>query len=513
MSKSVLAIQLGYDYQSLLFWSKICDLFLPHTKTVLVEYEVDDVKSFDDVVVTYSVPNLDGGGSRSKDFFQAKFHSHNTAPILHTSLTDPAYIGATTNSFLQKLLNAHRSKLGSGERFGYHLYSPSSVHPDDVLSPIWSRQDGRLNLDRFFEGKTDRSAMWVLRNEWKNHLAIDDEELREIVSAMSIVQGPDIVRFREELNIRLHLAGLRPIDKNKLSSEYDDLVRKLHATGVSMSFTRDTIKEIAEQHGMWVGESHGYPKEKTLGIRSFMRYAEEMPNLTHDMVCLTPHFEGRHLRPGSTWDEDVKKEVSDFLEKYQASDETFYLLLETHISIAFAAGMSVEPRSPARFVPVQKSEFRRPEVWSITGDRTDGDTWRIDSMAAGGKADELIVGFSVTHSVWNDVKDFADRSIRAAQSLAFEILPRPGNDSIRDGNHAFTLAQEACEEIVRKVKSDGIKSVHVFAAAPTAFMFYLGLLLRLPRSCSLAIYEYDFGSKELGAYTRGISFNEPLQGE
>ena len=63
MAESVLAIQAGFDYQSYLFWTKACEMFLPNTKVKQVAYELDDVKAFDDVVVTFSepMPDYDGG--------------------------------------------------------------------------------------------------------------------------------------------------------------------------------------------------------------------------------------------------------------------------------------------------------------------------------------------------------------------------------------------------------------------------------------------------------------------
>lgn len=506
MTKAVLPIQQGFDYQSRLFWSKVCELFLPFTKTARVEYEVNDLKSFDDVIVSYSepIPFFDGK-FKTKDYFQAKFHSHNTAPIRHSSLIDPAFIGATADSFLQKLHNAHQRATAADEIYGFNLFSPSGIHPDDELSPVWNNFDGRLNIERLFAGTTNKSPLWNLRQLWAKHLGVSEDELRALISVMQIHQGPNMQMLREQLNKDLVLAGLAPVDGNKLTFAYDDLVRKLHAAGTSMSFDRAQMEAIARAEGLWIGNSQGYPSEKTIGIRSFLRFAEEMPNLTFDMLALDTYFSGRSLT--SSWNDTIRPEVSAFIKKHESYGETVFVLLETHISISFAAGMSIDPKSSTKFIPIQKNEFRQPEIWSVSGNTVGGDNWSVDELAAKTESSQLAVAVAVTHPVIIDVQDFVDRELDGIPCVAFTIRPNPGFTSVRDGNHAYTLAMEMAQILNRVVKEGGITGIHIFAAAPVGFMFYLGKLLRLPASCPITVYEYDFDAREKGAYRKAITFN------
>lgn len=508
MTKAVIPIQQGFDYQSRLFWSKICDLFLPFTKTVKVAYEVNDIKSFDDVIVSYSqpIPFFDGK-FKTKDYFQAKFHSHSTAPIRYSSLIDPAFIGATTDSFLQKLRNAHRQAIAAEEVYGFNLYSPSGIHPDDELSKIWSNFDGRLNIDGLFHGKTKRSPMWVLRQEWVQHLGISEEELRSLVSTLSVIQGPSMQELRQQLNKDLIWAGLAPVESDKITHVYDDLVRKLHAAGTPMSFDRNEIEKIAREQGLWIGNNQGYPNERTIGIRSFMRFAEEMPNLTFDMLPLEPYFDGRNLKPTSSWIDTILPEVSAFIQKHESYQETIFVLLETHTSIAFAAGMSVDPKSSTKFIPIQKNEFRQPEVWSVSGSSVAGENWRVDELTGTAESRDLAVAVAVTHPVITDVQDFVQRELNEIPGLAFTIRPNPGMTSVRNGGHAFILAEDMAQILNKRVKDEDITGIHIFASAPVGFMFYLGKLLRLPASCAITVYEYDFDGREKGAYRKAITFN------
>ncbi len=505
MAKAVLPVQAGFDYQAELFWQKACDLFLPHTKTERVEYEVDDQKSFDDVVVTYSAPIPDLYDTyKVKEFFQAKFHSKNTAPILYGSLIDPAYIGATTYSFLQKLLNADRN--AADDRYVYTLFSPSSVHPDDALAGVWSNFDGSIDIDGLFVGKTPASKMGEIRQAWSSHLEIEEGDLKTLLRKMRIFQGPDLKRFREDLNKSFLLAGLKPVDATKRANPYEDLIRKIHAGKNSLTFDRNRIETIAKEEDLWVGNPSGFPAGRTIGIRSFFRFAEEMPNLTDDMICLCPHFDGRHIRLEADWNDRILPTVNAFLQKHEGSAEQIYVLLETHISIAFAAGMVINPKAPATFVPIQRNQFRDPEAWNTTGNYSEAADWKEDEIT-GDNSDALAVTVSVTHSVTADVKEFVGGHLGTARIVSFEIMPGPSTTAIKSGDHAFALAEGLAQSITKAVKGTGIRKVHIFAAAPVGFMFYLGRLLKLPSSCEINIYEYNFDTRDLGAYTNTITFN------
>lgn len=508
MSNSVLPIQQGFDYQARLFWLKVCDLFLPFSKVQTVGYELDEVKSFDDVVVTYKEPIPEKNELfKDKDYYQSKFHSHQTNPIYYTSLIDPKFIGAQANSFLQKLSNAFERAEAQKQTHIYSLFTPSIIHPDDSLSKLYSNYDNTLNIERLYEGKTEKSEFGEIRLAWLKHLNIPEESLRHLILRLRIINGASSKILLENLNMNLYQAGFKPIENGSVSNAYDDLVRKLHQAGRN-NFDRDEIQQIAEAEKIWVGKSAtDYPAEKTIGIRSFIKFAEEMPNLTFDMICLAPNFDGRFIKSENLWNDEILPQTAAFIQKYEDSGETIYVLLDTHTSVAFAAGHSVHPKAATKFVPVQKNEFRHPEVWNVQNIQSAEKGWQTEEIQIRDAGSDLAVAAGVTHAVTPDVKEFVARSLPlAGKILSFEIQPKPGTNSIKDGNHAFALAEELAQKVIAEVKSTGCQSVHIFASAPLGFMFYLGKKLRLPASCRIYVYEYDFESKELGAYVQSIVF-------
>jgi hypothetical protein len=130
--------------------------------------------------------------------------------------------------------------------------------------------------------------------------------------------------------------------------------------------------------------------------------------------------------------------------------------------------------------------------------------WRCESTSIEGDGNEVAVAISVTHQIASDVTQYVKRSLSKVGRVLHFALPIPGNSSIKDGTHAFNLAQQLVSEI-RKQRSDlerGAK-MHLFWAAPNAFILFLGQIARSLGPCVL--YEYDFDSGAAGAYEPSLS--------
>lgn len=101
MAKQIVARQQGDDYQARWFWLQACALLDDFTKVERVVHEDDALKSFDDVAVYYRDMPI------KADFYQVKFHVTSNGALTGDSFCDPAFIGATTFSLLEKMKNAY----------------------------------------------------------------------------------------------------------------------------------------------------------------------------------------------------------------------------------------------------------------------------------------------------------------------------------------------------------------------------------------------------------------------
>ena len=505
MADPVKALQMGFDYQALIFWRHICRLFETRTKVERVGYELDEIKSFDDVVISYHTPVPDGtGGYTSKDYYQIKFHVDQNGSITFEALTNPEFIGATKYSLLQKLQNAI-GQCGDGNGCRFYLVMPWAIHPDDALRKLVSNDHGAINLNRLYEGITSRSEMGGVRQKWGTHLEIGDDDLRGVIRPLRIHSNSiNIEQMKMVLNGYLMHAGFKPLDETKLGNPYEDLTRKMHRAEMN-NFTREEIQKIATEEGLYIGEGKSVEAGEItkIGIRSFWRFAEHLEDEVDELLSLTQYFDHRHILKPELWQGRILPEVRAFIEKYVDSNKPVYLYLDTHGAIAFAAGYYSDSKGRSAFIPMQCGIGRKRELWTPTDATLSDRGWRVENKQMNADGGEVAVAVSITHSVTEDVIDYAVRSLpQIGELMSFEVLPRPGRGSIANGGHAYQLAEELAQLLLRIKKTKQPTRFHLFIAGPNGFQFHLGALSHLFGECTL--YEYDFEAKKLGAYSPSL---------
>jgi hypothetical protein len=507
MGSAVIARMQGDDYQARFFWLQACRLFQPYSKVCHVAYELAQIKSFDDVVVRYSEPLcLERGDLVEADYFQVKFHINQAGAFTCAAFIDPKFINATSISLLQRLHAAQRAFAPDGTGCRLIIVSPWIVHPDDPLAALVSNNGGEFHLDKLFDGTGDRSAMGRVRKMWRDHLGVNDAELKTVLRPLRVyINAPTLVRISEDLNKELYLLGFVPVEAGQAVHPYDDLIKKLLAQG-SNEFTREALMTLTERERLRRGD-YVTPGEDSIpiGIRSFMRWAEHMEDETADMLCLVRHFDGRNVRDERLWSTNIVPEVEAFISKNSALGKPALLLLDTHASVAFAAGYCLGAKSGADITPVQRTRTGK-EAWRAQRSNNHNyDGWTISEIERPSEGHEVALAISVTHDVIFDVKEFVERSApNVGRILACSIKPRPGPGSLLDGSHALLLVEELAAVLKRRSREERATKLHIFASAPNAFMFYLGQMAKGFGQGTM--YEYDFDNNALGAYQASISF-------
>jgi len=507
MANAVIARDQGGDYQARFFWLQACRLFQPYTKVERVAYELNRIKSFDDVVVTYKGPlALERGDVTNADYYQVKFHVNRAGAFTYQSLVDPKFINATKLSLLQKLHAAQKAFAPRGQGCRLIIVSPWTVHPDDQLAELVSTNGGEIRMRVLFDGTGPGSRMGLVRSLWRQHLNLaSDVDLEEVLRPLRIEKdAADLAGIDKLLNLHLSLAGFAPVEAGQLVHPYDDLIRKLLAKGFN-EFTRDQLKDIGVREKLWHGLPSLHEDAGQIGIRSFTRWAEHMEDETEEMLDLVRHFDNRLVRDSKLWDDDILPQVSTFLSKYDRATRPYNLLLDTHSSIAFAAGYSLEVKAGADIAPVQRTPWGR-EVWRVNpkADVTSYPGWSEEEQAHASGGTDVAVAICATHDVTDDVREFVETQLtQVGRTIIFRLDPVPSSSAVRDGTHAFALAQRLAAVIKRRSRNERSGVLHIFGAAPNAIMFFLGQMGRGFGRC--ALYEYDFESNELGAYRPSIT--------
>jgi hypothetical protein len=507
VANAVIPRMQGDDYQARFFWLQACRLFQPFTKVCHVGYELALVKSFDDVVVKYSEPlYLERGDLVEADYYQIKFHVNQAGAFTCSAFIDPAFINAKSVSLLQRLRTAQRTFAPDGVGCRLIIVSPWIVHPDDPLAVLVSNNGGEFHLDKLFDGTGERSQMGQVRKMWRDHLGIDDDELRTALRPLRVYKNaPTLVGISEDLNQRLHELGFVPVDAGQVAHPYDDLIKKLLAQGTN-EFTREVLTSVTEREKLRRAQTiSDAPGPKPIGIRSFMRWAEHMEDETADMLCLVKHFDGRQIRTDRSWSDHILPEVNQFISKHCSSADPILLALDAHASIAFAAGYCVGSKSGADIALIQRTRTGK-HIWRHEQPVASNHAgWSITEIQHRAAAPEVALAINITHDVVGDVKDYVERTQpNVGRILSCTIQPRPGAGSLIDAAHATALAEELASLLKRRTREERVANLHIFASAPNAFMFILGQMAQAFGSCT--IYEYDFDSSALGAYQASMSF-------
>jgi hypothetical protein len=244
-----------------------------------------------------------------------------------------------------------------------------------------------------------------------------------------------------------------------------------------------------------------------LGVRSFTRWAEAMEDETDRLLRLEKYFEERKIKDPDLWRTAVYPELEGFLMGSMKERRPYHLHLNTHVSVAFACGYVLDPKSGVDVAPVQRTSSG-PELWRPdlgTADADDG-LWDCDSVNLNRPGADVALAVSVTHPVLEEVQTYVDQELPGVgRILAFTVLPKTAHDSVRDATHGWRLAGELAQSIrTGRTTEERTSRLHVFAAAPVGFMFFLGRISRGVGRCIL--YEYDLESGALGAYMPSLAF-------
>jgi len=505
MAKQIVARQQGDDYQARWFWLRACELLDDFTEVERVVHEDAELKSFDDVAVYYRSGHMDERGMPlDAVFYQVKFHVRSAGALTAESLCDPSFIGAKTRSLLQRMKDAHDHCHANRKNYRLVLYTPWSIHPDDQLAGVHSLCDGSIRWESLARGG-ERSKSGKLRRRWKEHLGLhSDDDLRKVLANVRIERGPTLDDLARRLNGRLEASGLKPVKENSLIHPYDELTRKMLEANLN-ELTAKSLLEICGREGLLARTPARPANVMSLGIRSFLRWAEDLQNQTQSMICLSHHFAGRGIKNPADWDTEIPNSLTTFVQQHIARAGSYQFHLDTHSSIAYLAGYLL-PEKMGINVEVVQHSGRGISFWSfVDGQGSSSDLWEFGQEVCHPDATESALAIGLTHNIRDDVMLYLRESMPSVGHVIF-ALPAggPSSASVRDGAHADELANQ----LTQYLRSNGVglsaeNRVHIFSAAPNGFVFCLGRKMQsLPH---WTLYEYDFGSGIVGAYSRSIT--------
>ena len=505
MAKANVARRQGDDFQARLFWLKAASLLDPDSPIVHVAYETGP-KGFDDIFIEFDpqkAPRDHEGKPIYRKHLQCKWHT-TAGSFGYQDLIDSAFINAETFSLLQRAHNAQTQYAADGVGYQFTLVTNWRLTPDDPLQQLVRKESDALDLTSLFDGTTDRSRMGQVRKLWREHLGLDHAGLALVARVLAIAETPEsLASLRDRLDDKFAVVGMKRVPVTETAFLYDDLIVKLLAQG-RIEFDRKSFREMAEREGL-LDASNKINPVPTIGIRSFMHPIDSLEERCQQTLDLVPYFDGRYIRQDSDWQNKVFPELQSFLSQAARANDYLPIIVDAHVSIAFAVGALLNVKSGKHIEIEQRTAGRR--FWSMEDIPVDL-TWPKILFEEEHLADgdgEIALAISLTHDVSPAVSTFVKKNMpQVSQILHCKPDGGPSQKAIRNGHHAWMLAESVVHRLPTLSKSDHTtRRTHIFLAGPNGFAFFLGQNQKAIGSVS--IYEWDFDGLHGGDYSLGVS--------
>lgn len=493
----------GDVFQGLFFWKQAAELLRPKSMVERVVLEHDDADGVDDVVVFYRDPGVNAGGWMvSADYFQLKYHVDNREAYCSSALIDPSFINAKS-SLLQRFYNAYtKLKTGTGD-FRLFLASNWRWQVNDKLAPLLREYDGELPR-KFFED-SPRGELGKIREQWRTHLGIDHNEFDSFARRLRLQL--DLFGRRDFTNyvyVTLEAAGLRIPSADRAACPYESLIQQFLMNGPN-SFDAQTLQELCKREELFVEKNESISRPYSLGVRSFVRFAERIESEVDEFVCVASQFNGRHQSSNISW-KASSKQVLAFLgetdRRAQLRTVDSGIALECHGSLALLAGWELSRNSGVRVAPIQKPSLK---IWRPSDSSSINSQWVEKTVEKENDVEDIAVCLSVTHDIYSDVDAYLSYDGAPLISRIIILTPEggPSPESISGPDQAYQLAVQL-PGILAKARPNRRARVHVFFACPNAIMFFIGQQREALGQFSL--YEYDFGLERDAPYQLSLSF-------
>lgn len=501
MTQAITALQDGFRFQARLFWQHAARLLDAESPVIKMGFERGP-KSFDDIWVEYDparAPNDHLGNPMCRIHMQCKWHSEPFTFGFH-NLTEPSFINAEKHSFLHRARIAQLAHAPEGIGSQFRLISNWRLAIDDPLRSMISKRSTALRVERLFATTRDSSKAGQIRKSWREHLEIDDLELRRFAQTIAIGEATDSLDdMRGLLDMTFRAVGLRRVPVHETSFFYDDLVYGWMAQQ-RQEFDRQSFGDMCRKEGLLTTAA---PPPKLYGIKSFQHAFDQLEERCVKVLDLLPFFEERFIRSEADWSARLYPELRQFLLEAAGQSERLALAVEAHASLAFAAGSILDIKSGRKVDLEQRSPIR--EIWSADDKVPDGAwprfSFRTETLETGSA--DFAVAVGVTHDIGDAVRAYVLEEGLAGQLLIAALPGRTGSQSLTCGRHALDLAGSLADEIAQKKRTTKAPMVHLFVSGPNAFTFFLGQRAR--QMGPVRLYEYDFEGGRSGSYAPSLT--------
>lgn len=249
----------------------------------------------------------------------------------------------------------------------------------------------------------------------------------------------------------------------------------------------------ARKHSTRLGVEEKPPV--TVCIRSFgAGWAEEVSQRADKLIEFQHLFseDGREIKDPASWKEIVA-DLRRFLRPLVAAGRPIDLVIPTHASIAFTAGLCLEAKSGLTLRIWQPSQDGSRFLSAQDDAGADGSLWELEEYSMDAEPDihDVALAVSVSQPILDDVRYYLTESgAGVGRLIEAEPVGGYGSLSVENGTHALLLAQQLVRKLRQRTVPERKANLHLFLACPNIVSFYVGQLSgALGR---IQLYEHPF---------------------
>ncbi len=348
-----------------------------------------------------------------------------------------------------------------------------------------------------------RGDLGKVREKWRNHLALKDDAFASFARTLRFQLDHFGRRdFRAYVYTTLEVVGLQTPSADRAACPYESLVQQFLMNGPN-AFDNDSFRQLCQREGLLRDVSSDQTRPPTIGIRSFVRFAERLESEVDEIVCVSDNFEGRHLASNGSW-HTVASKVLTFLgdpeRRTRLRGVPSAIALECHGSLALLAGWELSRNSGVDVAPIQKPSL---EIWRPSPDAECDVSWVTQMFERTAEHQDIAICLSVTHDVRADVEEFlvSEGAPKVGRLLLVSPEGGPSPLSIKGPEHAYRLAGKL-PGVLAEARPTRAARAHVFFACPNGLMFFIGQ--QRESLGRIALYEFDFGLERDGSYKHSL---------
>lgn len=504
MSNAIAARTFGDDYQGMVFWKYANEMLDKNSNVLLVRYEDSEIKSFDDIVITYKRKVKFRDDAILKDYIQVKFHMRQTDFFTIDNLLNPSFINAKEKSLMDNIVSAYRQL---GEEFKdnrFIIYSMWDIKQNDPLYEIVNNTECTFDIGKIFDGTTSRSKMGKIRKKFYDKLNVTEGELKKILMQTCIYSGREnLVEIEESINQQLKYNGLKAWPKSKITNPYVDMIHNWMKTG-KKEFNKEFLLDECSNEQLLADKQSA----SIIAIRSFIPFAGNIEAEVESHLDLVDFFDGRFLKDNASW-EEINDKIINYSREKLNKDTEYKIMLPTHFSIAFLGGRALNTKSGIKTIVVQNT-LDGKSLWGIKQGCDDAyDVLQVKQSVLDESIHDSAIVVGITNDIEQDVREYIEEEKIMVGKMYYCMIDKPGNNAILDGKHAWQITEQLNNILGQRSLKEKRGKIHIFYAGPASIMFNLG---KLSLSYGqIQFYEYDFQRRRTGTYYPTCKL--PMKGE